>query len=179
MNWKKLSYKKKNGLLLVAMVLVLLLSWNLAFRNTYNAFLTNQRLSVQAANPESLAYHSGYLQEKNALLDSIVQVYTADSAIWHNSFWMNVGKAVPSEGIRVIYQAEANRNAENISSGILQEQISFESDFRSLLVLLDTLDKQKETGYINSVSFVRDKSKRTTDTEKLRMRVVFGVVGKE
>jgi hypothetical protein len=176
MNLKELSYKRKNQLLILSMVIVLFVAWNLAFKKTFEAYKLNNSLNNKSHTAQNLSYNASYMSEKAILLDSIVERYEVDSASWKNSFWMNVSRSVLSPEIKIIYQPEDKVKEELAISSIERQYIVFDADYKRLIVLLDSLKGKNEAGYITSVSFTTNKKKRTNDIESVRMKVVFSVI---
>lgn len=178
MNLRGLTYKRKNQLLILSMVIVLFIAWNLAFKNTFVAIELNNTLNSQNRDAQNLSYNASYMAEKSFLLDSIVSRYKVDSAGWKNSFWTNVSRSIASPDISVIYQPDDKYKDEESSSTIERQHITFDADYKKLVILLDSLQKKNEAGYISSVSFNTTKKNRSEGAASVKMKVVFSVVNK-
>lgn len=178
MDLKNLTYKRKNQLLIAGMLLVLLVSWNFAFKNTAEAINLNRNFHNKSSDSQSLTYNASYLTEKSFLLDNIVCRYQADSLSWKNSFWTHVSKSIPSHGVSVIYQPDEKSKQQDVPSVVTRQHITFDADYKKLLMLLDSLQKRNEAGYVSSVSLNTNEKRRSETIENVRMKMVFSILKK-
>lgn len=177
---KNLNWQTKNHLLTAGTVVLLLLCWPLAFRKTIDALSLNRKLSLLDEDKGKLSFNPEYLEQKHRVLSKLVASYTIDSAQWKNEFWLNVSRSAAGKGIAVSYTPEqAKEQDKDKDSKVIRQSILFGADYRHLVTLLDTLEKMKGVGFITSAKFDKVKGIHTEGNDKLILKTVFSVLGKE
>ncbi len=177
---KNLTYQTKNRLLLLGAALLLLLSWPLALRKTFDSISLHHDLNRRRADKSDLSYNPQYLSEKDRTLDHLLSRYTLDSAEWKNEFWLKVSGAATGKGITVNYTPEQMKlMADTGKSKVIRQNISFSAGYGKLMALLDTLERMEGVGFVSSAKFERVKNMNAEGGDKLYLRTVFGVVRKE
>jgi len=175
MRGAEISYKVRNRLLLIAWVLILLLSWPLALKKTWEEIDLNKELKGKGEEI-LLSYNPNHLKEKEEVLESLLTRYTLDSAEWKNEFWMKVSGAASRSRVSVNYNPDVRSLMPAADSAIMNQRISFEGDYRNLVLLMDTLEKTQGVGFLRSASFKKVKSRGGEVEDKLYLNLVFGVL---
>jgi len=175
----KLSYSVKNKLLLPAVIVLLLLSWNLAFKKTYDAIVLNRQLNKASTEASDLSDNPDFLKRKAEVLTLVLNRYKVDSSDWNNEFWLNVSSAAVNRGLEVIYRPEKNAlKTDSVQTG-LNQSIQFRGEFKGLVQLLDTLEKSKGLGKIVSIRFEKEKRDFSDDRpEKILLKTDFRAIQK-
>ncbi|HEY0056807.1 MAG TPA: hypothetical protein VGB63_15760 [Pedobacter sp.] len=155
-----------------------LLSWNLAFRKTIKAISLNNELHQKADKKNDLSQNPGYLNRKHRVLNVLLKQYTLDSAEWKNDFWLKVSGIAASKEVRISYNPLLKQDLSDSTSRVLKQEISFEGDYKKMVILLDSLEKTASTGFICSSNFKKGKQGNNLDVEKLTLNAVFGIVQK-
>jgi hypothetical protein len=177
--FRNLSYSYKNKLLIFGMILLLLLSWNLALKKTYEAILLNRQLSKANQEANNLSSNPEYLKRKAVALTHILNRYQVDSSEWKNGFWLNVSAVVANRGLEVIYQPEKNSLVRDSASTELKQSIQFRGEFKGLVQLLDSMERSKGLGKIVSARFEKEKRDFSeTATEKIILKTDFRAIQK-
>lgn len=170
-----ISYKLRNRLLLIASGLILLLSWPLALKKTWEEIRLNKELKGKGEET-LLSFNPNHLKEKEEVLESLLIRYTLDSAESKNEFWMKVSGAASRSGVSVNYNPDVRSVTLAADSAMMNQQISFEGDYRNLVLLMDTLEKTEGVGFLRSASFKKAKSRSAEVEDKLYLNLVFGAL---
>lgn len=170
-----ISYRVRNRLLLIASGLVMLLSWPLALKKTWQEIGLNKELKGKGEEA-LLSYNPNHLREKEKVLGSLLTRYTLDSVQWRNEFWMKVSGAASRSRVSVNYNPDLGSLTSTADSALMNQRISFEGDFRNLVLLMDTLEKTQGVGFLRSASFKKVKSRSAEVKDKLYLNLVFGAL---
>jgi len=170
-----ISYKVRSRLLLIASGLIMLLSWPLALKKTWQEIALNKELKGKDEG-NLLSYNPNHLKEKQEILGSLLTRYTLDSAEWKNEFWMKVSGAASRSKISVNYNPDLRSSTSVPDSALMNQRISFVADYRDLVLLMDTLEKTQGVGFLCSASFKKVKSRRAEVEDKLYLNLVFGAL---
>ncbi|WP_437921174.1 hypothetical protein [Sphingobacterium sp. LRF_L2] len=107
MIFKDWTYRQKNKGLLVFAIVLLVLSWYLAFGKTFALIGDYNRLRAGVANGQTRALAKVQLREKLARQDSLLQRYAADSTLWVGSLLSQVGGLLSTQPVGVSYENKA------------------------------------------------------------------------
>lgn len=171
---KQLTYRKKNKLLIAIAIILFILSWKFAFKKTYDAFVLHQEFSVKAQDDNLLAFNPAYITEKSNILNKLLGKYTIDSAQWQNTFWLKASGAVSSADVKVIYQPE-QKHVGDSTSALARQAISFEGNFKNLVLILDSLSKTTELGYLTAAQ-LRKVEQRSEELQMLQLKTTFSII---
>jgi transcriptional/translational regulatory protein YebC/TACO1 len=176
---KSLSYHLKNKLLISGVVLLAILSWNLAFRKTYNAIALNSELRNKMERKSDLSINPDYLKRKHQVLSQVLKHYTLDSTQWKNDFWLKVSRVAASKEVSITYNPSAYKAKGDSVSQIVKQEIAFKADFKKLVSLLDSLERIEGVGFITSSIFLKEKKLNIEEAENLYLKTSFGIVQKQ
>lgn len=168
----------KSLLAILLGIFMLVAGWRFAFQKTFETISLNHHLKQQNLDNAALTYNPDYLDKKDKLLSTVLNKYTADSAEWKNSFWLNVSRMAIQKHIHVQYTPSALKlESDTTRSSILKQRIAFEGSYKNLVSLLDTLEKIEKAGFISSLSFNVKKGQRSQEEGRnLFLEVEFGVL---
>ena len=170
------SYHIKNRLLLVGAVVLVLLSWNMAFRKTYDAIVLNEDLKQKLETKSDLSINPHYLNQKHEVLNGALSAYNLDSAEWKNEFWLKVSRIASQKEVSVIYNPSVNTVRSDSAGQVAKQEIAFKGDFKKLVTLLDSLEKLKKAGFISSSRFLKEKKQNMPESQNLRLDASFGII---
>ena len=177
--FRSLTYRNKNYLLLVATTILLIASWQLAFKKTVDAITLNHKLSTQSEDKANLTFNPEYLNQKSQTLDRVLKKYTLDSVEWADDFWLNTSRIAATKDIRIDFHPDGLKNLSPDSASVISRQtISFEGDYKNLVVLLDSVQKTDKVGFITSSVFKKDDKRMQTEPAKLTLQLIFSIVQK-
>lgn len=176
MNLNHISYQKKNQLLIAAGIITLILAWQFAVKNTFTQIALYQQLNLQTNTSNAISHNPRYIAEKANLLNQLSQQYTQDSTTWKNQFWLNISTKVANKA-NIIYQANAQSPGVD-TNAIAREQIAFNTTFKNLVLITDTLQKAKDVGFLTSISLKTPKDNITNSPKQVLMQAVFSIVKK-
>ena len=171
-----LSYHIKNRLLLAGAVVLALLSWNMAFRKTYDAIVFNEDLKQKVVTKSDLSINPHYLNQKHEVLNGALSAYTLDSAEWKNEFWLKVSRIASQKEVSVIYNPSVNKARSDSAGQVAKQEIAFKGDFKKLVTLLDSLEKMKGVGFISSSRFLKEKKQNMSESEMVELKALFGII---
>src|SRR5690606_40607023 len=113
MIFKDWTYKKKNRALLGLAIILLLLSWYLAFGKTYALIAGYRRLDTGASSTGTMM-HAATLRERFSHQDSLLALYTADSTGWVSGLLVQVGEVLDDYPVGVSFENKATGTAHQI-----------------------------------------------------------------
>ncbi len=151
----KLTWKQKNALLAASTLLLLLLSWNLAFRKTASEWLRHRELMAATNSNAALADQPGYLRSLNGQLDRLLDSYRVDSMTWKSDLWLTASNIAEQKQIEVDFEPAATPSL-NAQTPVMQQTIRFSGHFVQLVALVDTLEKITGNGQVSSLHFKID-----------------------
>jgi hypothetical protein len=152
---------KKTYLLPAAAIILLLLGYQLAFKNTLNALQVNQTLTEKLARSTSLAYQPEYVQRKNNNLSQLLELYKADTTQLRSNIINAV--ALIAENEHVILTGVPMEDVSFHTDHFIIEKLEFEGDFFSLLKLSNKLQASKGIGLVRSETFKKVIDRSHTD----------------
>ena len=166
---KNILYKKEFGLIAGTMVL-LFVCYELAFKETIQAFGVNAQLKTQLNQVSDLSYQPGYLERKARNLDMILNQYQMDSLALRGNTIASIASMVEKTGAKVS-EVPVQDPAFNTAHFIIQ-QLNFEGNYTSLVKALNLLETNGGTGIPRSV-ILKSIDKRPADegSEKIVMEV--------
>jgi len=155
-----MTYKKKNIILLVGFILLLILSWNLAMVETFN--LKNQ---IQMVNKELRSAENAPLQI--AQLNRELNQIQGNSKLLYSSV-LQMREALLSELVQLTSKHRVN--LKSFPEYFIQEKEDFElttspiileGSFKNLLQLMDEFEKSNTSGKVSSALFRVEESRRS------------------
>jgi len=142
---------KKEYLLIAAAIVLLLLGYKLAFKQTFEAWQTNRQLKEQLARSSDLSYQPGYLERKSVNLNKVIDLYRADTAAFRNNSISTISVIAGKENVK-LSEVPSQDPFFHTDKFIIQK-LDFEGDFFSLTKTLNNLQATTGIGIIRSVSY--------------------------
>lgn len=155
---KKIPFKKKY-LLAIGAVLMLGISYRLAFSRTLEAWTLSQSLKSQLAQQSDVSYEPGYFQKQQANLSKILNLYQADSLALHNQLVNALSAIAQDENVKLLQlpMPEMVQNAP-----FYLQKIAFEGDYFKLEKVLYRLENNKP-GFVRSIEISTTRKTNATD----------------
>jgi hypothetical protein len=139
---------KNEYLLIIGAFLLLLLGYELAFKNTVEAWQTNKELKQKLSSSLSMGDQPDYLERKSSNLDKLIKLYQADTTSLRNNLINSLSLLADRQNVKL---AEVPvQDATFSSAHFIIEKLQFEGDYFALLKMTDLLQKQNSIGIIRS-----------------------------
>jgi len=147
----KLSYTRKNKLLLPLVGLGILLCWFFALSKTVEAIQLNSELKRQTDLTSDLSYHPQHTQKKLDALRGILKSYRVSRTDWSNELWMKASAMAMKQQVGIDY-TKAKPVAEKDTTAIGSvETLYCYGNFLQLIKLVDTLERTPAIGKISAL----------------------------
>jgi len=166
---------KKEYLLLAGTVLLLVISYQLAFKRTVDAWQLHNRLKKQLATSVSLTDQPVYLERKNHNLDQIIDLYKTDTTTFRSNAISSIVSIAEKENVKL---SEVPTQDPMFHSGsFIIQKLDFEGDYFALTKTYNQLQSAKDLGVAGSAIFkVVEMRSSTDDVKKLVMEVYLETV---
>lgn len=146
----KLRNTKKTYLLIAGTILLLLISYELAFKKTVSAWQLHRQLQQQLTAATDMSTAPDYLFRKNKNLDQLIKSYRLDSVTFRNNVVNTIAGLAEQEQVKFTI-IPADDPLYHPPRFIIQK-LDFEGDFFSLLKLVNSLQTASGVGILRSVS---------------------------
>ena len=156
-----------NYLLIAGTVLLLVICYELAFKQTIEAWSAHSQLKQQVTLGSDISLQPSYLNRKNSNLDKIIAAYTQDSVTFKNNV-VNVIAALADRQKVKLTIIPSDDVLYHTPLFIIQK-LSLEGSFFDLLKLTDTLQRTRNIGIIRSASW---KIKKTIGENQKSQKVI-------
>ncbi|NHA02489.1 hypothetical protein G7092_01710 [Mucilaginibacter sp. HC2] len=160
---------KKDYLLIVAAVVLLLICYQLAFKNTIAAWQLNRQLNKQQLQTADVSYQPKYLDRKSKNLDHILDLYRSDTAVFRSNTISII--AVLAEKNRVKLAEVPAQDVVYNTEGAIIQKLNFEGNFFALNGFLNQLESSENVGIVRAVEFKLEKK----DAEPVAKKLVMGI----
>ncbi len=173
---KQLPFKKEY-LLVGATVILLLISYQLAYKKTIEAWQLNHSLKRQLAQSTDVSVQPQYQERKNANLGKIIDLYKADTIEFRNNIIGAISSIAEKENVKL--SEVPTRDPLYHSTQFIIQKFKFEGDYFSLTKVLKQLEKANGIGVIRSTSMktTRPRSEDKKD-EKLTLEAYIIIINK-
>lgn len=151
----------QNYLLGAGAVLMLFVSYQLAFKPTIAAWQTHGQLKQQMANVTDVSTSPAYMARKSKNLEQIISNYQLDSATFRTNVINTIAGIAEHENVKLT-GVPADEDFYHTPRFIVQK-ITVEARFFDLLKLLDQAEKAKAIGLLRSATFKAGRSNSTAD----------------
>lgn len=154
-----------------------LLSWNLAFKKTFNEIERNRSLTETSSVNADLTINPDYIKRKNIALNNLLAQYKVDSSEWKNGFWLHVSAIAENKGVEVIYRPAKNQTVD--TAAYLKQAIQFKGDYKKLVLLVDSLEKTIGIGKLTSAELIKEsKNNLSGSADKIVLNTDFKALKK-
>jgi hypothetical protein len=142
---------KKEYLLLTGSLLLLVISYELAFKRTLEAWQLHSRLKKQLTEATSLRDQPAYLERKNHNLDQIIDLYRTDTTTFRSNAISAIASIAEKEHVKL---SEVPTQDPTYHSGsFIIQKLDFEGDFFALTKMYSQLQTARGIGVPRSAAF--------------------------
>ena len=163
---------KKEYLLIGASVILLWISYQLAFRKTFEACQLNKQLTRQIAQGADVSVLPDYLERKNHNLDKIISLYKTDTVAFRSNIINTIASIAEKQNVK-LSEVPMQDPLLHADKFIIQK-LDFEGSYFDLIKTLDRLQKTEGIGVIRS-AVIRTVIERSnvTGKEKIILELYF------
>src|SRR4051812_19276275 len=133
---KELPFKKQY-LLIAGAIVLLLLSYQFAFKRTIEAWQINKNLKTQIAQSSDLSLQPAYLERKSNNLSKILNLYKTDTVAFRSNIISTISLIAEKEGVKL--SDVPLQNALYRTDKYIIQKLSFEGGYFSLVKVLNAL----------------------------------------
>jgi hypothetical protein len=171
---KKLTLKKEYGLI-AATILLLLVSYQLAFKKTLEAWQLNSSLKAQLSRSADVSFQPAYIKRKGNNLDKIINQYKADTTGFRSNIIATLSALAEKEHVRLT-EVPSQDPIYHTDHFIIQK-LDFEGDFFSLVKVLNRLQTGSGFGVPRAAVFkVSGIRSNTDENKKLVLEIYLQIV---
>lgn len=157
-------------MLIAATILLLLVSYRFAFKNTFDAWQTNTQLKEQLLQTTDIALQPGYLERKNRNMEKVFERYKADTLTFRNNVINTASLLAEKANVRLVDVPV--QNMDHTAGRSVIQQLNFEGDFFALTTLAKQLEQQTGVGVVRSLYWKRmDVRFNSHESKKLILEV--------
>jgi len=172
---KKLPIKKEY-LLIVGTLLLLLISYHFAFKNTIEAWQSHRQLQTQLAQSSDLNYQPGYLERKNNNLDQLIALYKADTAAFRSNIISTIAGIAEKQNVKLSDVPVQDISFQTDHSII--EKLEFEGDYFALVKVASQLQSTSGIGVIRGETLKMKEVRSNNNEVKKNVLVVYLEIAK-
>ncbi|BAU54917.1 hypothetical protein [Mucilaginibacter gotjawali] len=171
---KQLSIKREY-LLVAASILLLIISYHLAFKKTIEAWQEHNRLNKELMQSAGVDLQPAYLNRKNHNIGQIINFYKTDTVAFRSSAISAIASIAEKENVK-LSEVPTQDPIYHTDKFIIQK-LDFEGDYFALTRMLNQLQATKGIGVCRSATF-RVITTRTTvaEVKKLVLEVYLETV---
>ena len=170
---KKIAVKNEY-FLIAGTLLLLFLSYELAFKKTLEAWQLNSNLKSRLLQSNNIAVQPEYLKRKNTNLDKLIGLYKADTTVLRNNLINIVSLLANKENVKL--SEVPVQDPANISEHFIIERLHFEGDYFSLMRLSEKLQKENNIGMVRSESWkVSELNTSSNKVKKLGLEMLLEI----
>ncbi|WP_428330283.1 hypothetical protein [Mucilaginibacter sp.] len=155
---------KKAYLLAAASILFLVVSYELAFRQTIAAFQLHQELKAQLTQGADLSIQPAYLLRKDHNLNQLLARYRTDTTASRSGNLGTISQLAEKENVRLSEVPQQDPLYGTAQYSL--QKLSFEGSFFALTTVLSKLQNSTGIGMIRSVNYKITLLKNSSATEK-------------
>jgi hypothetical protein len=142
---------KKEYLLIAAAIVLLLLSYQLAFKKTAEAWQVNKQLKAQVAQAADLSYEPAYLERKNNNLSKIIALYKTDTVTFRSNTISVISSIAEKENVK-LSEVPLQDPIYHTDQFIIQK-LNFEGSFFALTKVLNQLQATSGVGIVRAATY--------------------------
>jgi hypothetical protein len=166
---------KKEYLLIAASIILLLLSYQLAFKKTIEAWQINKQLKQQLSRGTDLSYQPAYLVRKDKNLTAILNNYKTDTVAFRSNTISAIALIAEKQHVKLSEVPLQDPMFHNDQSII--EKLNFEGSFFALTKVLHALLTTNGIGIVRSATYKTTRlSSSNNQQKKLVLEVYLEIV---
>lgn len=167
----KLPFKKQY-LLPVGIVIMLIACYQFAFKKTFVAWQLNRQLNKQVTISVDQSIQPLYLIRKNKNLSNILALYRTDTAGFRNTAINEIAEIAQKENVK-LSDVPSTDPIYNADHAVIQK-VELEGEYFSLERVLMALQKATDLGRIRSLTYQKIKLRtESEDKQRLYLNVFF------
>ncbi len=155
-----MSFRKKNIILLSGTVLFLILSWNLAFKETVELSRNIERIETELTNAAKAPEEIVQLESELSLMQGNTKMLYSSVLDMRESLLAEMSQLTNKYNVSLKsfpeYYIQEKENFELTTSPIV-----LQGSFKNLLMLMDEFEKNNTSGKVSSAHFIIKESLRT------------------
>jgi hypothetical protein len=161
---------KKEYLLIAGPILLLLLSYQFAFKKTIEAWQINKRLKAQLTLAADLSYQPAYFERKSNNLSLVINRYKTDTVAFRSNIISSISLIAEKENVK-LSEVPVQDPAYHTDQFIIQK-LSFEGGFFALTKVPNQLQATDGIGLVRSVSYkIMGNGSNQHESKKLVMEI--------
>lgn len=161
---------KKEYLFIAAVLILLSISYQLAFKKTLEAWQVNKQLKAQIAQASDLSIQPAYLDRKNNNLSKIIALYKTDTIAFRSNIISTISLIAQKGNVKLSNVPLEDPLFRNDNFRI--QKLSFEGGYFDLLKVLDALNNYKNIGVTRAVLFrLVNSAPNNSENKKLTMEL--------
>lgn len=170
---KNLDYKKKNGLLIASMLLLVYLAWIFSFRHAISAFQLNSNLKNEQAGAGDMDSAYPAISRKHNFYTSVIKTYRTKSEDNEGHLWQSLSGLAMGHGLEISFSTEptAEKDTALTKLHIFKQYYNFKGSYSQMARLLDSISKTKGIGRISGFEIKRGKKQGAEPDDKLTMKL--------
>jgi hypothetical protein len=148
-------------MLIAGSIILLLLSYQLAFKKTIAAWQLNKQLKAQIAQASDLNYQPAYLERKNNNLSKIINLYKTDTVSFRSNIISTISSIAEKENVK-LSEVPVQDPLFHTDKFIIQK-LDFEGGFFALTKVLNQLQATNGIGRLRSLDYITIGVKSNSD----------------
>jgi hypothetical protein len=144
----KQLYFDKRYTLVAGTLLLLVISYQFAFKKTLGEWTIHRQLQAQTLQSTDIGFQPDYLERKHANLQRILAAYQTDSAVFRSNLVAAVAQIAQVQQVRLT--GVPPQSVEPIGSPFILQQVNLEGSYPALLKVFDQLQATPNIGIIRS-----------------------------
>jgi len=166
---------KKEYLLLAGMLLLLVISYQLAFKRTVQAWQLHSSLKKQLSQAQDIQDQPAYLERKSHNLDQIINLYKTDTTTFRSNAISAIASIAEKQNVKL--SEVPTQDPIYHSDTFIIQRLDFEGDYFALTRVFNQLQSTSNIGMPRSATFRAVKVKPgDEDSKKLVMEVYLETV---
>jgi len=142
---------KRAYLLIAASILLVIISYRLAFKKTIEAWQEHSRLKKELSLSPGLDIQPAYLNRKNHNIDQIIGLYKTDTVTFRSNAISAIASIAEKEDVK-LSEVPTQDPVYHTDKYIIQK-LDFEGDYFALTRMLNQLQAAKGIGMCRSATF--------------------------
>jgi hypothetical protein len=172
--WRQLDNKKKNMVIVGAMIIVLYIAYQFSFKHTFDAIVLNQQLKREQVNDQASDGGFTQINQKNKFYLSAIKSYKVKKEDRENRLWQAVSGMAVANDVDISFNpnlALVTADTITVKNGIVSQQFNFKGNYFNLVKLLDTISKTDGIGKISDLKLSTKKDNEPKVDGGLKMQL--------
>lgn len=159
MDFKQLTYRQKNILLLISALLFLVVAYFLSFEKTYEVWKSNQELEQQAEMIQDLPSKLNNLRGQLETFEVQMKNFASDTASKEEYLLEKISKSCYQHKVTLVSLPPPSFFTEN-QLNVETRFVKLRGGFIELLLMVNEIENQFRVGRVSSVRFVLEEDRK-------------------